>query len=324
MGWIIFIVVLALVSVTAFVVFLVSKASIKGERDSDKLLNLRVASWVSGAIAFVVAPVLAVTVTAGNSVYQIPAGSVGVVSEFGAIKSQTGEGLQWVAPWRDIRTATVQIERHVFDNLASFSLESQDVFVKATLNIRVSPDAIQQLYRNVGDKYFEVLVASRVAQNFKDETVKYKSVDIAPNREKIRKSVSERLEKELHPYSIQVVDLLLDNVDFRPEFKGAIEAKQIATQRALEEEQKVAIERHRADQNVARARGEGDALLAIAEKQAEANHKLSESLTPQLVHYAMIQKLSDKIRVMILPSGQSFILGPDMMKEARPTEASPK
>ena len=39
-----------------------------------------------------------------------------------------------------------------------------------------------------------VLIEPRVAQNFKDETVKYKSVDIAPNREKIRQAVRQRLE----------------------------------------------------------------------------------------------------------------------------------
>jgi len=92
---------------------------------------------------------------------------------------------------------------------------------------------VQQLYRTVGLNFFNVLVESRVIQNFKDETVKYKSVEIAPNRESIRKAVRERLEKELSPFSIEVVDLLLDNIDFNPEFKKAIEDKQIATQRAL-------------------------------------------------------------------------------------------
>ena len=54
--------------------------------------------------------------------------------------------------------------------------------------------------------------------------------------------------------------------------------------------------------------------LAIAEKQAEANRKLSESLTPNLVQYSMIQKISDKIQVLILPAGQNFILDPSTLK----------
>ena len=259
---------------------------------------------------------LMVFVTFFASVHQVPAGHIGVVYEFGGIKGQIGEGLQFVAPWRDVLLANIQVQRRVFDKLNAFSEESQDVFVRASLNVRVSPQTIQQLYRSVGPNFFNVLVESRVIQNFKDETVKYKSVEIAPNRENIRKAVRERLERELSPFSIEVVDLLLDNIDFNPEFKKAIEDKQIATQRALEEQQKIEGEKHKAQQAIERAKGEGSAILFRAEKEAEANRKLAASLTPELVRYAMVQKLSDKIQVMMLPSGQNFILDSDILRGA--------
>ncbi len=259
---------------------------------------------------------LMVFITFFSSVHQVPAGHIGVVYEFGGIKGQIGEGLQFVAPWRDVLLANIQVQRRVFDKLNAFSEESQDVFVRASLNVRVSPQTIQQLYRTVGPNFFNVLVESRVIQNFKDETVKYKSVEIAPNRENIRKAVRERLEKELSPFSIEVVDLLLDNIDFNPEFKKAIEDKQIATQRALEEQQKIEGEKHKAQQAIERAKGEGSAILFRAEKEAEANRKLAASLTPELVRYAMVQKLSDKIQVMMLPSGQNFILDSDILRGA--------
>jgi regulator of protease activity HflC (stomatin/prohibitin superfamily) len=265
--------------------------------------------------AYVVLGLMAFS-TVFASVHQVPAGHIGVVYEFGGIKGQIGEGLQFVAPWRDVLLANIQVQRRVFDKLNSFSEESQDVFVRASLNVRVSPQAIQQLYRTVGPNFFNVLVESRVIQNFKDETVKYKSVEIAPNRENIRKAVRERLEKELSPFSIEVVDLLLDNIDFNPEFKRAIEDKQIATQRALEEQQKIEGEKHKAQQAIERAKGEGSAILFRAEKEAEANRKLAASLTPELVRYAMVQKLSDKIQVMMLPSGQNFILDSDILRGA--------
>lgn len=255
-----------------------------------------------------------VFITFFASVNQVPAGHIGVVYEFGGIKGQISEGLQFVAPWRNVLLANIQVQRRVFDKLNAFSEESQDVFVRASLNVRVSPQTIQQLYRTVGPNFFNVLVESRVIQNFKDETVKYKSVEIAPNRENIRKAVRERLEKELSPFSIEVVDLLLDNIDFNPEFKKAIEDKQIATQRALEEQQKIEGEKHKAQQAIERAKGEGSAILFRAEKEAEANRKLAASLTPELVRYAMVQKLSDKIQVMMLPSGQNFILDSDILR----------
>src|SRR3989344_1611022 len=262
---------------------------------------------VLGRIHFVVVGLM-LLITLVASVNQVPSGQVGSVSQFGAIMEQIDEGLQFVAPWRDVKLANIQVQTHPFNKLTTFSEESQDVFVDATLNVRISPNTVQALYRNVGPNWFQVLVSPRVQQNFKDETVKYKSVDVAPNREKIRHNVTERLKRELSPYSVEVTDLLLNNVDFDPAFKKAIGDKQIATQKALEEQQKVQVAKFQADQAIETAKGEGQATLERALREAKANKELAASVTPELIRYQMVQKLSDKIQVMMLPSGQNFIL----------------
>jgi regulator of protease activity HflC (stomatin/prohibitin superfamily) len=310
MSYVIWMVVLSVIATLLFT----ANRNLPESRDYRQSKMLYLAGWLRPG-GFLILALMAFS-TFFASVHQVPAGHIGVVYEFGGIKGQIGEGLQFVAPWRDVLLANIQVQRRVFDKLNAFSEESQDVFVRASLNVRVSPQTIQQLYRTVGPNFFNVLVESRVIQNFKDETVKYKSVEIAPNRENIRKAVRERLERELSPFSIEVVDLLLDNIDFNPEFKKAIEDKQIATQRALEEQQKIEGEKHKAQQAIERAKGEGSAILFRAEKEAEANRKLAASLTPELVRYAMVQKLSDKIQVMMLPSGQNFILDSDILRGA--------
>lgn len=250
-----------------------------------------------------------------SSCHQVPAGYSGIVYEFGGIIGQRGEGLQWTAPWQSMTEASVRVQGHVFQKLDSFSIETQDVFVTATLNVQVSPKDIQNLYRDVGPTYFEVLVRPRVLQAFKDETVKYRSVEIAPNRETIRQAVRARLSRELAAHSIKVEDLLIDNIDFRKEFKDAIEAKQIATQRALEEEQKIVAERHRAQQAREVAEGQGDARLTVAKKEAEANLVLAKSITPELTAYLTVLKLAPNIHVMMIPSGQPLILGGDVLRK---------
>jgi len=238
----------------------------------------------------------------------VRAGEVGVIYSFGSIIGQVEEGFHLIAPWHFVTHTNIRVQRAVLDRLQSFSQETQDVFVRASLNFQVSPKAVQNLFRTVGPDYYHVLIEPRVAQNFKDETVKYRSVDIAPNRENIRQAVRAKLEKELSPYSIHIVDLLLDNVDFSQEFKRSIENKQIATQKALEEEQLVAPERFKAQQRVEAEKGEGEAKLARAEKEALANQKLAASLTPLLVQQSMIDKLSAKIQLMVVPQGQNFLM----------------
>lgn len=264
--------------------------------------------------------VLLHTLTA--SFYQIDAGHIGVVYQFGAIVGQIGEGPRFVAPWKSVKRANIQVQSHQFAKLNVFSSESQDVFVDLTLNVKVSPKTVQDLYRTVGPNWFNVLVSPRMEQNFKDETVKYKSVDIAPNREKIRHTVTDRLKVELSPYSIEVSDLLLNNIDFNPAFKKAVEDKQIATQKALEEEQNIQVAKHKASQSVETAKGEGQAALEKSTRLAEANKKLAASITSELIQYNMVDKLSDKIEVIMLPTGQSFILSPEMLKRGRKAEKS--
>jgi len=290
-------------------------AAIGSPRGGDRgeiLEKSKKAARLARAITLGVSLLVFVLATAFGSVNQIRTGHIGIVYTFGAITSQVPEGLQIVAPWKDLKEANIQILRYKSD-LACFSKETQSVKVQASVNYRTSPDAIQELYRSVGENYQQILIDSRLQQIFKDEIVKYTSVEIAPQREAIRKSAAKRLEEELKAFSVTVVDLFLDNIDFEEAFEHAVEQKQIATQKALEEFEKVKVEQHKAEQAVERAKGEGAALLAKAEKESEANRKLAESITQPLVNYMIAQKLSDKIQVMILPAGQQFILGSDMV-----------
>ena len=267
-----------------------------------------------GTIAMVAAAVVfalwAGLHTVAAAVKPIEAGHVGVVYQFGEIVGQKGEGLQFIAPWQSMRTESVQVQRHKFDNINAFSQETQDVFVVATVNYSVSPSAVQKLYREVGRNWFDVLIEPRVLNFFKEETVKYETVDVGPQRETIRTAVQARLASELAPYSIQVNALLIDNIDFSPEFKAAIEQKQVATQDALREQEKVKQKQFEAEQAVETAKGQANATREVANGQADANKALAASLTPEVIQFQAIQKLGDNIQIALIPSGQGVILDP--------------
>ena len=171
--------------------------------------------------------------TVSRSIHQVPAEHSGIVYTFGDITNQTSAGLQLIWPWQELESADTRIQTWMFTDdesrveqvdgaklaghvLSSFTEETQDVFIDATLNIEVDPGEIQELYRNVGDDYFGKLVPTRVRQLFKNETVKYRAVEIAPNRETIRADVEALLTEALEPYSIKVKALLIDDISFRP------------------------------------------------------------------------------------------------------------
>ncbi len=248
--------------------------------------------------------------TAFASLRQIEAGNVAVVYQFGEIVSQKSEGLQWILPWQEIRTESIRVQRARFDNISGFSKETQDVFVSATVNYSVSPRAVQELFRTVGPNWFDTLVETRVNNFFKQEMVKFDTVEIAPNREVIRANVSTKLADDLQQFSITINDLLIDNIDFSPEFKNSIEQKQIATQDALREQERVVQAEFEAEQAVAKAQGEADAIRIRAEGQAAANRLLEESLTAQVIQFLAVEKLAPNIQIALIPSGEGIILDP--------------
>jgi regulator of protease activity HflC (stomatin/prohibitin superfamily) len=280
MGWII---------ITALATLIAVFAVMNGVGLRKKGMTDQGTLWVAGAaLAWVI---VVFGWGAARSFHSVPAGHVGIVYQFGGIVGQKTDGFQTTWPWQSIREASVQVQRHTFDRLDSFSQETQDVFITATLNYEVSPGDIQILYRTVGPDYFEKLIVPRVNQFFKDETVKFRSVDIAPHRDTIREQVRKRLKNELASSSIQVDDLLIDNIDFPQAFKQAIVEKQVATQNALREQQNVKRAQYEAEQNIARAKG-----------QAEANRLIDRSLTPKIINYTLVQKLAPTIQTALIPA----------------------
>jgi len=109
------------------------------------------------------------------------------------------------------------------------------------------------------------------------------------------------------------VDLLIENIDFRQEFKTAIEQKQVATQEALRQQQLIEARKAEAQQQIETARGSAESVRIAAEAQAEANRLLAASLTPEVIQFQALQKLSDNIQIALLPSGQGIIIDPSTL-----------
>lgn len=214
-------------------------------------------------------------------------------------------------------SASTQVQSRFYKALDSFSSETQNVYVQATINFHVSPDHIQELYRKVGWDYAKVLIDPRVHQDFKDETVKFRSVQIAPNRDVIRKEVRNRITEELRGQSIIVDDVLLNNISFSKQFEAAIENKQIESQNVLAEQQKVQVAKQRAQQKIETARGTAQKTLIEARAQAEANKELAASITPELVRYQMVNKIAPGVRVILMPAGAPFILDKSIVQPGK-------
>lgn len=271
------------------------------------------AIWILGSVLGLIVVVFGWG--AFRSFHSVDAGHVLVVRQFGEIVGQRDDGFQTIAPWQSGEEVSAQVESRQFQmddrqQIASIehairsgpavSSETQPVYAVVTVNYQVSPNAIQSLFTEVGAEFFDKVVAPRVFQVFKNETVKFRSVEVAPNRELIRREVQAELDRQLENFSIDVVDFLINDLEFPQEFTEAIERKQVATQDALAAEQRVAQSKAEAQQEIERARG-----------QAAAQRLRANALTDRNIQFEALQIFKENPpQIIFLPSGGGTLLDP--------------
>ena len=278
--------------------------------DPDRIDVKRQPYRIPGLLTVGAASAIFVLATVFFSFAQVNAGHVGVVRTFGRISGQIEPGVSLIAPWQTYDSVNVQVQKETFTNITAFYAETQNVLITTTINYSIAPQDARGLIARVGTDWFLRLVPNNLNQAFKDEAVKFTAVNIAPNREPIRTAVLKALRARLSPYSINVNDLNIDNIEFSKQFEAAIEAKQEATQAALRAQAQVQQAKFEAQSRVAKAQGEADANVAVAEGQAEANRKLNASLSANVLQYIAIQKLNPRLQIAVLPAGTNALIDP--------------
>ena len=249
------------------------------------------------------------------AVVVIPAGNVGVVRTFGRVDAdELYPGLSFVIPFvNTVELVDTRVLGHHFENLDAASREYQAVILTGTVNTHVNPATASDLVQNVGQDYEGKILLPAFSDIVKEVVPNYAIGDVLAKRDEIRRLTTEQLGGNLLRYGITIDDIYLANITFSEEYSRAVEEKQVAQQRVQTEQQILAQRQIQAQQAVAQAKGEAESTIERARGQAEANRQLAASLTEEVIRYSLIQRLSDKISVALLPSGQNFILDPSSL-----------
>ena len=263
-----------------------------------------------------VIPLLIVVFSAFFSFATVEAGHIGLVKTFSDYTGTMSPGVNFKLPWQQVEEVTVrtQSKRIVMNEKlqagsgSAVSRETQPVYASVTLNYSITPTHVMELFRSVGGGYYDAIVEPRVLQVFKSETVKYSTIDVAPNREKIRREVQTILDNQLEQYGIDVTDFLIDDLDFADAFVAAITEKQVANQRAEAAREKVRQATFEANQKIEAAKGDAQSKLISARADAQANRLRGNSLTPLILEYERIQKWQPEI--VYVPADASVFVNP--------------
>jgi len=244
-------------------------------------------------------------------------------------------GLHWVIPFVENvviypiskQTYTMSIapsegQNYGDDSIAARTADGQEIYVDASVIFAIDPTKVITVHIAWQDRYIDELVRAQSRGIIRDVVSQYRVDEVVSSeRYDMVTEITARLNQKLSDNGLILVDFVLRNITFSPEYAQSVEQKQIAEQLALqaafivdqrkqEAEQARQVAQGTADAVVIAAKGAAEARLIEAQAEAQALELIAAVLrdNPSLLQYQYITNLSPNIEVMFLPANAPFIL----------------
>ena len=254
----------------------------------------------------------------------VPTGHTGVVTTFGRVENTTlDSGVHFKLPWQKVVKMDNRVQKQTV-TMPCFSSDIQEVNMVYTLNYQIKKSDAQNIYRTIGESYYQTVVQPCIAESVKVATAQYTAEQLVGSRSELAEKIEADLTQKLLAYNIELVSTSIENMDFTDAFTDAVEAKQVAQQNKLraetEAEQKVVEAKAAAEVRKVNADAEAYEVRTKAEAEAEANRLISESLTQSLIDYTYAQAWNGKLPTVMTGDGSSMVPVLDVNKLLPETE----
>jgi len=236
---------------------------------------LKKGQWKS---LFIVA-VLIIVLIAFKPWVQIGAGERGIVQNFGAVQDVVlGEGLHFKIPVvQTVILMDVKIQKAKTD-AASSSSDLQDVDLSVALNYHIIPDKANLVYQTIGVQFKERIIDPAIQEVMKAVSARYTAEELITKRPAVSTEMQGALTQRLLASNISVDAFSIISFSFSQTFTDAIEAKQTAEQNAL-----------KAKRDLDRIRVEAEQTIAAATAEAEALRLQKMNISPDLIELRKIE-----------------------------------
>ena len=194
------------------------------------------------------------------SVFSISTGETGVVKVFGEAKEQLGPGIHfrlWI-------TSTIEIydlkTREIEFTFQAYSKDAQTIIGKLSVQFQLKPDEVMDINRDFGsiealEKKLEAITLERAKSVFSDKG----AMVIVETRSMLSGEIEQRISPVMPQYHVSLTTVALADIEFNVAFENAVEQKMIAEQEKL-----------RAEYDKERAVIKAEEQLAVAEREAQA------------------------------------------------------
>ncbi len=187
------------------------------------------------------------------------------------------------------------------DESLNLTTDSGTVNADFEMSYYFDPDSVVGVYKKYGGMTGETIVNSvirgRIRSLVNEVTADYSAIEIySDKRAEVNAAITEKLATELKEEGIVVTNASLSEVRIDEKTKQLLEDRNRITQQTenerlnqqlIEEQRKTELAEAQKDAEVkkAQAQADADAARIRAEGEAEANRRLAQSITPELIDY---------------------------------------
>ncbi|WP_340066846.1 prohibitin family protein [Ascidiimonas aurantiaca] len=227
----------------------------------------------------IIITILVVLVFAFKPWVQIGAGERGVVQNFGAVQDNVlNEGIHFKIPIvQSVILMDVKIQKAMTD-AASSSSDLQDVDLSVALNYHIIPDKANLVYQTIGVEFKERIIDPAIQEVMKAVSARYTAEELITKRPAVSTEMQQALTSRLLASNIAVDAFSIISFSFSQTFTDAIEAKQTAEQNAL-----------KAKRDLDRIKVEAQQTIAAATAEAEALRLQKMNISPDLIELRKIE-----------------------------------
>jgi len=244
-------------------------------------------------------------------------------------------GLHWIIPFAE-RVTAYRISNTTYtmsgttdegqlegnDSVRARTKDGQEVFIDASVIYAIDPSKVIALHITWQSRYQDEVVRPLARGIIRDSASQYGVEEIVSSqRAAMEAIITNELAAKLAENDLLLVDFVMRDIHFSPEYAAAVEQKQIAEQQAQQAAFVVEQRRQEAEQARVTAQGQADAAIISAEGRAQATvlqaeaeseslRLIAEALTenPDVLTFRYIDKLAPNVQVIYLPSGQQYLI----------------
>lgn len=248
-----------------------------------------------------VAAVLVFLLVLGScaSTKMVPAGEVGVVTEWGAVTGNVrNPGLHFITPVKD-NLVNMSTQTHIYTvHAGAASHDLQTVATDIALNFRLSSERMAGIYQTFRRDIDKRVVHPSVQDAVKAATSQFAASELITQRPLVKQKIEDILRERLSQHGVVVEGVNITNFEFSKDFTEAIEKKVTAEQRA-----------HQAENDLARIKIEAQQQIETARAQAESIRIRSAALAEnqRLVEWEAVQKWNGVLPQYMLGGATPFV-----------------